>query len=119
MSICTFHSAPSFHFYFFWLWCEQDRATLGRAYSAGISNVGVFGHPTSYGDLSLREVFFGISQTVSAPAVSVSAATVGGKLCLAVHTATPLWPQSEAAAYADKFVRTLELAAAEEGTASE
>lgn len=93
---------------------SQDRATLGRAYSAGISNVGVFKHPTSYGDLNLREVYFGISQTVSAPAVSVSAATVGGNLCLAFHTATPLWPQSETTAFADNFVRTLELAAATE-----
>jgi hypothetical protein len=89
-------------------------ATLGRAYSAGVSNVGVFAHPTTYGDLAVNEVYFGISQTVSAPCVSVSAVTVNDALCLAVQTATPLWPEAAAAAFADNLVRILELAAADE-----
>jgi len=92
---------------------SQDRATLGRAYSAGVSNVGVYAHPTSHGDISLSKLFFGISQTVSAPAVSVSAVTVDGELCLTVQYATPIWPEEEAEAYADNVARTLELAAAE------
>ena len=38
------------------------RATLGRAYSAGVSNVGVYAHETRHGDLSITRVHFGISQ---------------------------------------------------------
>ena len=64
---------------------SQDRATLGRAYSAGVSNVGVYAHPTTHGDVSLSRVHFGISQTVSAPCISVSAVTVEGQLCLTVQ----------------------------------
>ena len=92
---------------------SQDRATLGRAYSAGISNVGRYAHPARYADLSLRHVFFGISQTVSAPAISASAVTVDGTLCITLQYATPIWPQDKAEAYADGLVRVLELAAAE------
>ena len=78
---------------------SQDRATLGRAYSAGVSNVGVYAHPTTHGDVSLSRVHFGISQTVSAPCISVSAVTVEGQLCLTVQYATPIWPEAEAEAY--------------------
>ena len=86
---------------------SQDRATLGRAYSAGVSNVGVYAHSTSYGDLKLSELHFGISQTVSAPAISVSAVTVDGMLCLTVQYASPIWPDDRGRAYADDLVRTL------------
>jgi hypothetical protein len=92
---------------------SQDRATLGRAYSAGVSNVGVYAHPTTHGDVSLSRVHFGISQTVSAPCISVSAVTVEGQLCLTVQYATPIWPEAEAEAYVDGLVRALELAAAQ------
>jgi hypothetical protein len=92
---------------------SQDRATLGRAYSAGVSNVGVYAHETGHGDVSVARVHFGISQTVSAPAISVSAVTVAGTLCLTVQYAAPIWPDEEAEAYADALVTTLELAAAE------
>ena len=92
---------------------SQDRATLGRAYSAGISNVGVYAHDTAHADLALRRLHFGISQTVSAPAISTSAVTVDGTLCLTTQYATPIWPAEKAEAYADDLVRTLELAAAE------
>jgi len=90
---------------------SQDRATLGRAYSAGISNVGVYGHASTHGDLTLSQVFYGISQTVSAAAVSVSAVTVDGTLCLTVQYAAPIWPEDKAEAFTDDFVRTLEMAA--------
>jgi len=92
---------------------SQDRATLGRAYSAGVSNVGVYAHETRHGDLSITRVHFGISQTVSAPAISTSAVTVDGTLCLTTQYATPIWPSERAEAYADGVARTLELAAAE------
>ena len=91
---------------------SQDRATLGRAYSAGVSNVGVYAHDIDHGDLALRRVYFGISQTVSAPAVSTSAVTVDGTLCLTTQYATPVWGDQQAEEYADGLVRTLELAAA-------
>jgi len=92
---------------------SQDRATLGRAYSAGVSNVGVFAHPTSYGDLTLDRLHFGISQTVSAPAISVSSVTVDGRLCLTIQYATPIWPDERAEQYADDVATTLEMVAAQ------
>ena len=95
---------------------SQDRATLGRAYSAGVSNVGVYAHRTSHGDLSLSRLYFGISQTVSAAAISVSAVTVDGTLCLTFQYATPIWPAAEAEAYADGVVATLEMAAGRVGS---
>uniref|UniRef100_A0A7S4B9A2 Uncharacterized protein n=4 Tax=Chrysotila carterae TaxID=13221 RepID=A0A7S4B9A2_CHRCT len=50
----------------------QDATSLGRAYSCACSNVGVFNQGTVHGDIRLRSVFFGISQTVSAPSISTS-----------------------------------------------
>lgn len=91
---------------------SQDRATLGRAYSAGVSNVGVYAHPAEHGDLKLSRIHFGISQTVSAPSISVSAVTVQGRLCLTVQYATPVWPEAEAERYADDLISMLRLAAA-------
>jgi len=90
---------------------SQDRATLGRAYSAGVSNVGVYAHETRHGDLGIDRIHFGISQTVSAPSISVSAVTVDGTLCLSVQYATPIWAEAEAEAYADGLVQMLTLAA--------
>ena len=81
--------------------------------NSGVSNVGVYAHPTTHGDVSLSRVHFGISQTVSAPCISVSAVTVEGQLCLTVQYATPIWPEAEAEAYVDGLVRALELAAAQ------
>ena len=90
---------------------SQDHGTLGRAYSSGVSNVGVYAHPTIHGDLALSRLFFGISQTVSAPSISVSAVTVNGQLCLTVQYATPIWPDEKAEAYADDLVAMLEMMA--------
>ncbi|KAL3895132.1 MAG: hypothetical protein SGPRY_013602, partial [Prymnesium sp.] len=87
-----------------------DRATLGRAYSAGVSNVGVYAHPARQGDLSLSRLYFGISQSVSAPAISISAVTVDGTLCLTVCYAAPIWTDEAAQSYADNLLSTLEAA---------
>jgi len=92
---------------------SQDRTTLGRAYSAGVSNVGRYAHATTYGDLTLGPIHFGISQSVSAPAISTSAVTVDGKLCLTVSYPTPIWSTEAAEEYADSLVTMLELAARE------
>eukprot|EP00316_Scyphosphaera_apsteinii_P023573 CAMPEP_0119307144 /NCGR_PEP_ID=MMETSP1333-20130426/7714_1 /TAXON_ID=418940 /ORGANISM="Scyphosphaera apsteinii, Strain RCC1455" /LENGTH=596 /DNA_ID=CAMNT_0007310617 /DNA_START=320 /DNA_END=2110 /DNA_ORIENTATION=- len=91
----------------------QDRGTLGRAYSAGVSNVGVFAHSTTHGDIRLAQLHFGISQSVSAPAISTSAVTVRGRLFLTISYAIPIWPDAEAEAYANNLVCMLEMAAAE------
>ena len=90
---------------------SQDRATLGRAYSAGVSNVGVYAHDLTHGDISINSVYFGISQTVSAPAISTSAVTVDGQLCLTTSYAIPIWPEEKAEAYADDLEQMLRLAA--------
>ena len=89
----------------------RSRPLPGRAYSAGVSNVGVYAHPAAHGALALSRLHFGISQTVSAPSISVSAVTVAGAMCLSVQYATPIWPHDKAAAYADDLLATLQLAA--------
>jgi len=89
----------------------QDRSTLGRAYSCGTSNAGVFAHSQSYGGLTLDSVHFGISQSVSAPAVSVSCLTVGGALCLSTQWCAPIWGDEQGRGYAVAVQRMLELVA--------
>jgi len=75
--------------------------------------VGRYAHATAHGDLTLERLHFGISQSVSSPAISTSAATVGGTLCLTVSYPTPIWSDAAADEYADGLVRLLELAAAD------
>ena len=70
-------------------------------------------HPAAHGALALSRLHFGISQTVSAPSISVSAVTVEGRLCLTVQYATPIWSEADAEAYTDGVARALELAAAQ------
>lgn len=94
---------------------SQDRSTLGRAYSAGVSNVGRYAHETVYGDLHLERIHFGISQSVSSPAISTSAVTVDGTLFLTTSYPTPIWSDEDAEAYADSLVSLLQLAALEGG----
>ena len=88
-----------------------------HAYSAGVSNVGRYAHPTAHGDLKLDGLHFGISQSVSSPAISTSAVTVDETLFLTVSYPTPIWSDDAAVAYADGLVTMLELAA-KEGAAS-
>jgi len=98
---------------------SQDRTTLGRAYSAGVSNVGRYAHPTEHGGgLKLDGLHFGISQSVSSPAISTSAVTVDGTLFLTVSYPTPIWNDDAAEAYADGLVTMLELAAKEGAAAA-
>jgi len=89
---------------------SQDRGTLGRAFSAGVSNAGRYAHPTKYGNLQLSRLHFAISQSVSAPAISTSAVTVDGVLCLTVTYSTPIWDERQAQEYADNLVKLLEAA---------
>jgi len=93
----------------------QDCSTLGRAYSCGTSNVGVYAHQSTGADLSLRRIFFGISQSVSAPAISLSCVTVDGGLCLTVQYCTPIWSNEQACAFTETLKNILMLAAAGDG----
>jgi len=77
----------------------QDRSTLGRAYSCGTSNAGVFAHREAYDNLVLEAIYFGISQSVSAPSVSVSCITVGGSICLCTQWCSPIWGEKQGAEY--------------------
>lgn len=85
----------------------QDRSTLGRAYSCGNSNVGVYPHDAQYGDMKLRAIYFGISNTVSGTGISVSSVTVDGALGLSVQFCEPIWEQSDAARYAETMRQVL------------
>ncbi len=89
----------------------QDRSTVGRAYSCANSNVGVYASPSERGGTRLSALHFGISQTVSAPAISVSSVTVDGTLCLSVAYCVPIWNDEQAAAFSDRVGGVLEAAA--------
>lgn len=73
---------------------------MGRAYSCGTSNAGVFAHREAYDSLTLEAIYFGISQSVSAPCVSVSCITVGGSICLCTQWCSPIWGEEQGAEYA-------------------
>lgn len=92
---------------------SQDCSTLGRAFSAGVSNVGKYAHETKYGDIELSGLHFGISQSVSGPAISTSAVTIDGQLNLTISYATPIWTTNVAEEYADNIVKTLEAVTAQ------
>jgi len=89
----------------------QDRTTLGRAYSCGTSNAGVFAHDEVYDGLKLEAIYFGISQSVSAPSISVSCLTVGGALCLCTQWCSPIWNGEQGSSYARAVREMLELVA--------
>ena len=89
----------------------QDKGTLGRAFSCGTSNAGVYPHSTVHGEICLRELHFGISQAVSAPTSSLSSVTVDGKLCLSMAYCEPIWNREQAEEYLQTVLTLLEMAA--------
>lgn len=92
----------------------HDPTTLGRAYSATVSNAGVyeFGEPDGrYGKLRLKGIYFGISQAVTGSLVAASCLTQADQLHLTSVGATPFVDRASLDAFADAVIRTLEIAA--------
>lgn len=87
---------------------EADNpATSGRAYSCGVSNMGVFrGGPqgVAYGPCRLQSVHYATSHSLTGSLYQLSCGTVDERLCLTLHFAEPLVERRVARQFADAFV---------------
>lgn len=82
--------------------------TLGRAYSCGVSNMGIFRHAVDYalssGDqLSLQGVYYATSHSLTGSLYQLSCGTVGGALCLTFQFPHPIVGQESAQAFASRY----------------
>uniref|UniRef100_A0A7S1BZZ1 Condensation domain-containing protein n=1 Tax=Corethron hystrix TaxID=216773 RepID=A0A7S1BZZ1_9STRA len=108
----------------------QSEASQGRAYSAGISNAGVFerqravrreGDPSgpegrenlrsTHGPYVLEDVRFATSHARSGCLYQVSCLTVGGKARFTFHPAAPVVSDETNRVFADRYLRLLEVMA--------
>ena len=90
--------------------------TLGRGYTCGVSNVGVFSPPADakLAPKALRAVagYYGTSHARSGVYCLLSSITVDGALCGCLQFTAPITPRAEAAAFRDGIAALLRAAAA-------
>lgn len=92
---------------------EADNpATAGRAYTCGVSNMGVFSGQGMYGPRRLHAVHYATSHSLTGSLYQLSCGTVGGQLCMTMHFCEPIVGRDTAAAFADSYVKLLHAAAA-------
>jgi hypothetical protein len=102
---------------------SQSKDTKGRAYSAGVTNVGVYERQESFqreggetrpplrvrhGRFGIRDVFFATPHTQSGCLYQVSCITVNGELKLTFNPVTPLVSEETNERFANAFVDLLE-----------
>lgn len=90
----------------------ENAQTLGRAYTCGVSNMGVFGGGggeglVPYGPYRLEGLHYATSSSLTGTLYQLSCGTVGGALCLTLHGASPLVDRVALSAFADALVRVL------------
>ncbi len=87
----------------------ENAKTLGRAYTCGVSNMGVFPGPRdgAYGPHRLAGLHYATSSSLTGTLYQLSCGTAGGALCLTLHFASPLVDRATAGAFADALVRVL------------
>ena len=105
---------------------SESAASQGRAYSAGVSNVGVFerqravkreGEPdrdslmSKHGKYEIQDIFFATPHSRSGCLYQVSGQTINGEMKLTFHPAKPIISEETNAAFADAFIDLLEVAA--------
>ncbi|KAL7517875.1 hypothetical protein ACHAWX_002753 [Stephanocyclus meneghinianus] len=103
----------------------KSKDSQGRAYSAGVSNVGVYErqkavrreHDLERGNIKVKhgkyeilDVFFGTPHSRTGCLYIVSAMTVNGSMKLTFHPASPIVDEETNAKFADAFVELLEKA---------
>jgi hypothetical protein len=108
----------------------QSKDSQGRAYSAGISNVGVYDRQKavrrrddtereplqiSHGRYKVEEVFFATSHARTGCLYQVSCLTVDGEMQCTFHPASPVVSEETNAKFADAFMDTLETVAGLKG----
>lgn len=109
----------------------ENAGTLGRAYTCGVSNMGIFGGngangsqgqdgkeaaaaatAVPYGPYALTGLHYATSSSLTGTLYQLSCGTVGGALCLTLHFASPLVDHATAGAFADALVAVLTRVAA-------
>uniref|UniRef100_A0A7S4QK39 Condensation domain-containing protein n=1 Tax=Ditylum brightwellii TaxID=49249 RepID=A0A7S4QK39_9STRA len=111
----------------------EGKDTQGRAYSAGVSNVGVYERQkgvrrnsnadgerdtikSKHGKYEVQEIYFATSHARSGCLYQVSTMTVQGSMDFTFHPASPIVPKDVNAKYADAFIDLLELVSGGERT---
>eukprot|EP00565_Helicotheca_tamesis_P007048 CAMPEP_0185733512 /NCGR_PEP_ID=MMETSP1171-20130828/19752_1 /TAXON_ID=374046 /ORGANISM="Helicotheca tamensis, Strain CCMP826" /LENGTH=987 /DNA_ID=CAMNT_0028403267 /DNA_START=144 /DNA_END=3107 /DNA_ORIENTATION=+ len=111
----------------------EGKDTQGRAYSAGVSNVGVYERQNSvrresdadgerdtiksrHGKYKVEEIYFATSHARSGCLYQVSTMTVQNSMDFTFHPASPIVPKDTNAKYADDFIDLLELVSGGERT---
>lgn len=100
----------------------QSKETKGRAYSAGIANVGVFEQQAAFGGkgntlkttherYQVQDMFFAGINVHSGYIYQVSCMTVGGKLELTFHPVSPIVIEETSQVFANTFVELLKIMA--------
>jgi len=87
--------------------------SLGRAYTATLSNAGVYvnGKEGKYGSLTLKHLHFGISQAATGSLLAASCITVNGELHVTAIAPQPIVERPMLETFADSIIQTLTLAA--------
>eukprot|EP00977_Amphora_coffeiformis_P023037 scaffold12124_cov137-Amphora_coffeaeformis.AAC.3 len=103
----------------------QSKDTKGRAYSAGVTNVGVYERQSGFpladgarhplqlqrGKYSVEDVYFATPHTTSGCLFQVSGLTLDGELRLTFNAVSPIVSDEMNAKFADSFVELLEVVA--------
>lgn len=89
----------------------ENPSTLGRGYSCGISNAGVYGGKSKYGDLTLRSIFYGVNTAGTGCLFQLSTVSVDGRLCLNFKAPEPIVSRDTVSAFADGFCHILNVIA--------
>eukprot|EP00903_Cladosiphon_okamuranus_P009123 g8716.t1 len=78
---------------------SRNAKTLGRAYTCGVSNMGRYPFETQVGDLCLKAVHYGTSQSACGSLFQLSCGTVDGELFMTLQFAEPVVTRPLAQAY--------------------
>jgi len=86
--------------------------TLGRAYTCGVSNMGIFQYPLEYAASSgtmvhLREVYYATSHGLTGSLYQLSCGTVGKAMCLTFQFPHPIVRSEDTQEFADAFIATI------------
>jgi hypothetical protein len=113
---------------------SQSKDSKGRAYSAGVTNVGVFDRQPAFqreneskqtplkvkhGRFKVENIFFATSHARTGCLYQVSCLTVDGELKLTFHPASPIITEETNAHFANAFVDMLEIVAGVKDASSE
>ena len=104
----------------------QSKDSKGRAYSAGVTNNGVFERQeafrrqgdvdrerpllqSTHGRYTIEDIYYGVSHARSGCLYQLSCLTIGGEMKLTFHPAMPIVSEETNAKFADAFVELMEL----------